>query len=134
MKEILFHNFSMYYPNSAKKVVNYYVDNITGELVLVMKDGHRFVFDEMMEYNKVKHISKNIFDATDEDVKNDFSIRLIKIMNMKNITQQQLSELANISQSTLSSYITKRSMPSIKNANRIAYVLGYTIEDLFYYK
>lgn len=59
-----------------------------------------------------------------------FGDNLIDIMDEKGYTQEQLANETGLTQSTISKYINKKQMPSIKAVVNLAYALDCTTDDL----
>ena len=51
--------------------------------------------------------------------------------NKKNISQQKLADLLGLPRTTISFYETKRQLPDLKTAERIAEILDTTIGKLY---
>lgn len=51
--------------------------------------------------------------------------------NKKNISQQKLADLLGLPRTTISFYETKRQLPDLKTAEKIAEILGTTIGKLY---
>lgn len=58
----------------------------------------------------------------------DFSKELYNIMKIEDLTVAEVAKKTNVSESTLRSYLSKKSVPRIDVAYRIVSSLGYTIE------
>lgn len=61
---------------------------------------------------------------------NIFGDNLIDIMNEQGYTQEQLADATGLTQATISKYINKKQMPSIKAIINLAYALDCTIDEL----
>ena len=59
-----------------------------------------------------------------------FGDNLIDIMDEKGYTQEQLANATGLTQSTISKYINKKQMPSIKAVINLAYALDCTTDEL----
>ena len=59
-----------------------------------------------------------------------FGDNLIDIMDEKGYTQEQLANETGLTQSTISKYINKKQMPSIKAIVNLAYALDCTTDEL----
>ena len=59
-----------------------------------------------------------------------FGDNLIDIMDEKGYTQEQLANATGLTQSTISKYINKKQMPSIKAVVNLAYALDCTTDEL----
>lgn len=61
---------------------------------------------------------------------NIFGDNLIDIMDEKGYTQEQLANETGLTQSTISKYINKKQMPSIKAIVNLAYAFDCTTDEL----
>lgn len=59
-----------------------------------------------------------------------FGDNLIDIIDEKGYTQEQLANETGLTQSTISKYINKKQMPSIKAVVNLAYALDCTTDEL----
>lgn len=59
-----------------------------------------------------------------------FSNNLIDVLNEQGYSQEELAYETNLSQSTISKYINKKQMPSLKAIINIAYTLDCSIDEL----
>lgn len=61
---------------------------------------------------------------------NIFGDNLIDIMNEQGYNQEQLADATGLTQATISKYINKKQMPSIKAIVNLAYALDCTTDEL----
>jgi DNA-binding Xre family transcriptional regulator len=129
MKDRLIQSAHDYYPSVMKDAVEYYEDGLMG-LIVRMVDG------EVLQYDSFDHTIRALppdSNALSEmECRREFSVRLRKIMFIKGVTQQDLSELTGISSVTLSNYMRAKATPSFYNADKIAKALGCSIEEFSY--
>ena len=59
-----------------------------------------------------------------------FSANLIDMLNEQGYSQEELAYEINLSQGTISKYINKKQMPSLKAIINIAYALDCSIDEL----
>lgn len=59
-----------------------------------------------------------------------FSANLIDMLNEQGYSQEKLAYETNLSQGTISKYINKKQMPSLKAIINIAYALDCSIDEL----
>lgn len=59
-----------------------------------------------------------------------FSNNLIDMLNEQGYSQEELAYETNLSQSTISKYINKKQLPSLKAIINIAYALDCGIDEL----
>ncbi|MBD1379247.1 helix-turn-helix transcriptional regulator [Metabacillus arenae] len=58
--------------------------------------------------------------------------RLKEVIEERGIMQKFLVDKTGVTTNTMSGYVTGRQIPSVKNAYRIAKVLGVKVEDIWY--
>lgn len=61
---------------------------------------------------------------------NIFGDNLIDIMNEQGYNQEQLADVTGLTQATISKYINKKQMPSIKAIINLSYALDCTTDEL----
>lgn len=61
--------------------------------------------------------------------KTSFGVKLRKIMEEKNITQNKLSDMTGIEQPTISHYVNGNMNPSFYIADKIATALGCSLDE-----
>lgn len=59
-----------------------------------------------------------------------FSVNLIDMLKEQGYSQEELAYETNLSQGTISKYINKKQMPSLKAIINIAYALECSIDEL----
>lgn len=59
-----------------------------------------------------------------------FSANLIDMLNEQGYSQEELAYETNLSQGTISKYINKKQMPSLKAITNIAYALDCSVDEL----
>ena len=67
---------------------------------------------------------------TEAEWLNIFSDNLIYMLNEYGYSQEELAYETNLSQGTISKYINKKQMPSLKAIINIAYALDCSIDEL----
>ena len=63
-----------------------------------------------------------------------FGDNLRDILKDYNMSQLELADAAGIAEGSISNYINKRSIPSLRNAINISYALGLSMDELFYFE
>lgn len=119
----------LYFPSIANRVVEYY-DTSPYEVTVILNDGLRFIFDDIDK--TIRRLPKDNRNMTEEECKNEFGMRLRKIMCHKGFTQEDLSEATGISQTMLSKYITGNACPSFSKVDRICKALNCSMDKLRY--
>ena len=64
---------------------------------------------------------------------NIFGDNLISILEKEQISQKELSRLTGLSESTISRYINKLQMPTVRAIINISYALDWSFEDMLNY-
>lgn len=59
-----------------------------------------------------------------------FGDNLLELMKETNMTQRELAKEARLSESTISRFISKQQMPSVRAIVNIAYALNCSVVDL----
>lgn len=59
-----------------------------------------------------------------------FGDNLQYLMDENCVTQHQLAEMTGLSQGTISKYVNKTQMPTVRALLAISYVLGESLDDL----
>ena len=62
-----------------------------------------------------------------------FGDNLANILEEERISQRELSRLTGISESTISKYINKLQMPTVRAIINISYALDWSFEDMLNY-
>lgn len=101
------------------------------DMLITLKDGSKVLYDD---FNKTyRRMPTDISNMTEDECKMEFAYRLRSRMERRCITQQALSELTGISQSSISCYVKGTKIPSFYNADKIAKALGCSVDDFRYY-
>lgn len=114
--------FELYYPELFKDALAYYEDRL-GYLVIEMRDGSIFIYDDE---------TSNLANRASLNDKKDFAARLRIIMRRRHITQKELSEKSGLSVNTISSYVNGRQLPNYRIACVLADVLECSTDDFRY--
>lgn len=101
------------------------------DLLIVFKNGRKVIYDRATGYfNNVFYSNRN--KITDEQEKKEFARRLRSLMTRRGITQEQLADILNSTQSLISRYATGETIPGAVTLNRIAKILNCSMDDFFY--
>lgn len=124
------HHLKLCFPYIYEDMIGY--KEVTSlDMLITLKDGSKVLYDD---FNKTyRRMPTDISNMTEDECKMEFAYRLRSRMERRCITQQALSEMAGISQSTLSRYISGNQVPSFYNADKIAKALGCSVDDFRYY-
>lgn len=100
------------------------------DLLIVFRDGRKILYDRYTRY--YKNIAyKNTNELSPEQEKMEFAYMLRSLMGRYRISQEEMAERANTSQTMISHYMTGRSIPSAIMLNKIAKILGCSMDDFF---
>ena len=122
-------NFELHFPYIAKKAVAY-SDKGWGELIVVLEDGVRVLYDD--SDNTIRQLPSNPDNLTKRECGKEFGFRLSRMMERKHITQCELSELTGIQQSSISHYTNGSKLPSFYNLDKIAKALNCSMDEFRY--
>lgn len=100
------------------------------DLLITFKDGKKYLIDIFTKYHK-EIFYDDINELTEEQEKREFAYMLRTIMNHRRITQEELAERSNTSQTMISHYMTGRCIPNAIKLNKIAKVLKCSMDDFF---
>ena len=129
MKPMILDSFECYFPYVAENVQEY-KENGLFELIVRLKDGSVYSYDDME--HTIRKLPLDSDAMTEQECRKEFGVRLRKVMELKGVTQLELSEKTGINKVTISRYITGRMSPSFYAVDKIAKALNCTIEDLRY--
>lgn len=100
------------------------------DLLIVFKDGKKILYDTSNGY--YKNISYNhVNELTEEHEKAEFAYMLRSLMKRNFITQEEMANRINTSQTMISHYMNGRAIPSAIMLNKIAKVIGCSMDDFF---
>ena len=129
MNEILLTNFKKQFPCFADHAVEYRKKG-PFELVVKLDDGHVISYYDTEQ--GIRRLPSDDSRLTEEECREEFGIRLYRLMCDKGVTQPELSEMTGITQSNISNYINGRKTPSFYTVDKIARALDCSIEELRY--
>lgn len=98
------------------------------EWLITLISGDRVIYDDLER--TIRNIHKD--DIDEQTVRDEFGIRMRKIMLHKGITQDDLSDMTGIQRTQLSNYITGRNSPSFYKVSKLAKALNCSIDDFWY--
>lgn len=125
MVENLLRNLEAYDPTLYEHMESYrQISNF--ELVVVRDDGRKYLYDDML--HGFRRLADDSDNMTEEQVKREFGRRLKQMLNIKGMTQKELSEAIGVSQISLSKYITGDAAPSFPKVDKIAKVLNCSVD------
>ena len=100
------------------------------DLLITFVDGRKILYDRCTGY--FKNISyNNITELTDEQEKAEFAYMLRSLMARKHVTQEEMANRINTSQTMISHYMNGRTIPNVITLRKIAKVLECSMDDFF---
>lgn len=131
MDERLYTNFKQYFPLFAEDAVSFTTSNIPCELIVKLTDGSSILYDDADR--TIRNLPDDPHDLSKEECNKEFSYRLRKMMQIKGITQYELSERTGIAQPHISNYVRGMRSPSFYVIDKIAKALDCSIDQFRYY-
>lgn len=123
-------NFQEFFPTAYRESVRF-VDNGYEQLVIELRDRSLIIYDDFDK--RLRRLERKAGEeASDEDYKKEFGLKLRTIMRRMGETQATLAEATGISQGIISRYINGFSSPTYVNARKIAKALRCSIDDFTY--
>ena len=121
--------FKSYYPNLASKIKKHKV--VLGhEVEVFLDDGRAFIFDKYE--STLRSIPSHSKYMTEKEFRIEFAYRLRKILKMKGVSQNALSELSGISEKMINNYTNGNNTPSFYAVDRIARALNVSTDEFRY--
>lgn len=105
-------------------------ENEYGELFITSEDGTSYLF--IPEEGFVRKLPSDVENMNDCEFAIEFGKRLRARLRYAGVTQYELAQHTGLSQATISSYITGKTIPSFRNIDKIARVLKCSIDDFRY--
>lgn len=124
-----FDGLKQYFPYIACRVAKYRQLS-PAEIVATMHDGRNVLYDDFDK--TIRFLPEDSSDMTKEVFCKEFGRRLQKRIQRNHLTQQEFADMCGISQPALNSYITGRTNPTFYIVDRMAKVLGCSVDDLRY--
>ena len=125
----MFENFKMYFPSISREVVESY-KNDDFSLILKTDVGETFMYDDFE--HTIRLLPRDSYNLTEDQCKNEFGVRLRRLLYLKGMTQIELSERTGIQRTQLTNYILGKTSPSFYIVDKIAKGLGCSIDELRY--
>ena len=129
MKERYFNNFKLHFPVTAKLTEAYRQTGLF-DLTIKLMDGTAVIYDDLER--SIRKLPLDCFKMTEKECRREFGLRLCKLMKIKNVTQQDLSEMTGISRVTINKYINGKANANFYNADKIAKALKCSMDELRY--
>lgn len=125
--EQMLDNIALYFPTLVMKLESVMPALDPDELILILENGDKVLYNDTN--NSVRNLPSDIDNMSEYEFKREFGIRLKKLMNKKGITQEELSEITEITRPMISNYIRGKSLPTFYNMDRIAKALDCSTEE-----
>lgn len=100
------------------------------ELIIKRTDGSSWSYYSLTK--TLRRLPSYVTAMTEQEVRNEFSLRLNRLMRLKGITQIELSERTGLSRYSIIKYLNGKVTPSFYAVDRIAKALGCSIEEFRY--
>lgn len=132
--EPILDDFKRDHPELISRIVEWgpYSDT---EVVVELDDDTHYIYDStdggVRPYFESRRL---ITDASEQDWRDNFALRLRHRLHRKNMTSEELSDITGISRITISKYTNGKATPSMYNAEKIADALGVYLRDLTVFK
>jgi DNA-binding Xre family transcriptional regulator len=123
----IFERFNRDYTETAKNVVNYYMDG-RYTLALVLNTGRTILWDAFDR--TFRPLQNDLDEMSDEQYRKEIGRRISKVMFRKSITQEKLSDMTGIAQQQLSRYISGKTMPNLRVLDKITRALRMSLDEL----
>lgn len=132
--EMIFEDYKVYRPSSAEKAVKWYPSGRRMEIIVELNNGTYDVYDYLYKTTQSKAPSNNDELISDELYKQELKWYLRRAMNFAGMTQGELSKRTGITAVMISRYMNGKSIPSAWHLQRMADVLGCTMDELGYFR
>ena len=129
MMDTRYENLKLYFPFIVEQAVQIEEEGLW-YLVAHLDDGTSVIYDNYLK--TIRRLPDNPRELTEEECRNEFGIRLRKVMQRKLISQKELAAKTGIDESLLSSYINGKRSPSFYKVDQIAKALDCSTEDFRY--
>lgn len=101
------------------------------DIVIIFKNGQRYSYDTLTDYHRLIFYN-DVAELTEEQEAREFARKLLKMMQRKWITQEELAERIGTSQTMISRYITGQCIPNYRVVVKIAKVLNCSTDAFRY--
>lgn len=125
----LYDNFKLYFPSIEEQVYNV---KQTGpfDLTIKLQDDTSVLYCDVN--HTIRRLPLSSTNMTEAECRREFGFRLSKILMLKGVTQKELARMTDISQVSLSNYMTGKQSPTFYTVDKIAKALGCSMEDFRY--
>ena len=123
-------NLRLYFPYVANHMTDYNYDPCNFEITLHMDDGAVLVYNDIDHI--IRKIPNNQAEMTEDTFRNEFGLKLNKLMYRKGFTQEDLAVHTGINRVIISGYITGKHTPSFYNVCKLAKALECSTDEFKY--
>lgn len=122
----IYENAKVYFPSFVAKAYAYeYRGDF--EVLLKYEDGSYMLYDDLD--HTIRELPMRDGFVTGSDCKREFGRRLRRMLRIKGFTQDMLSAETGITQSSISMYISGKTMPSFYKIDKIAKALNCSVDE-----
>ena len=133
----IYERFRKCFPSERENIVDWY-PSARNEIIVLLRNGDKLYFsgnnDRFGYIGKWNAAEVGERELDDDELRYEFSVKLMRLMQDQYMNQRQLSEATGISSVTINHYITGRNLPDFKNLRRIANALGCSVSELTYFE
>ena len=125
-------DFEFHHPNLAKRVVYAYPSG-QEEMTFKLDDGSKIAFDRISQSIKTVYSPDTYnkpYEVTEDECRMEFALNLKRRMMLCGMSNEDLSELSDISRVSISKYVNGRSLPNIYNLRKLARALKCSVREL----
>ena len=115
--------FEWIFPRDAERVVDWYPSG-RYEITIKFDDGSKIIYNSMTQQKR----PANLFSEANEDIEEEewrkrYGKNLLLKLQLRDMTQEELSEMTGISRITINRYIKGKATPSTYNNHKLANAL-----------
>ena len=103
-----------------------------GPFELVIKRSNGSLWSYYGLNNTMRQLPSNSNEMTESDVRREFAIRLNRMMQLRGMSQKELSERTGVSVYSINKYLNKKVTPSLYAVDKIAKALDCSMDDFGY--
>ena len=130
MNKRILTNLKLYFPHAYEQMIKCFEIGFN-EIVVLLKDNRCLIYDDS---NKtIKTFPSNFDNLTDEKYAEMFSNRLRKIMEVRCISQKEISDKTGITQSSLSLYMNGKRIPNLYTVYKLSVALNCSMNDFNFF-
>lgn len=129
MENDVYQNFTLYFKYLADKVVDVVIiDDWT--LHVKLDDGTAVLYDDML--HTIRNLPLNSDVMTEQECRLEFGYRLRMMLLHRGMSHSELCRRTGITNPQLSNYIRGKTTPTFYIVDKIAKVLGCSIDEFTY--